>query len=223
MTLGKPQKVFFDWDGTLVDSFGFLHAAHNYARQQLGIDPFTIEDFSEYFGQPREILYVKIYGDKGEEAKKHFEHYVANNHIEGLHPIDGAEDVLKRLQALDIPCGVVTNKKRSLVEAEIESFGWTPYFDVLVGAADAANDKPSPDPLLLAIERSEQTLVNAQIWFVGDTDNDTACSNAVGSKTILILDEEKEAKTYSKILGKFNIDLHVRNCNKFLEFLLQYD
>lgn len=223
MTLTKPQKVFFDWDGTLVDSFAFLHAAHSHARKELGIPDFSLEEFGQYFGQPREILYVKLYGERGEEAKKHFEYFVTENHIEGLKAIDGAEEVLKRLHTLGVPCGVVTNKKRTLVEAEIENFGWSEYFDILIGAADAENDKPSPDPLLMAIDRSKQELVHDQVWFVGDTDNDTACSNAAGTKTILILDEEKEPETYSKILGTFNIDLHVQNCKKFQEFLLQYD
>ena len=223
MTLVIPQKVFFDWDGTLVDSFLFLHAAHNYARQQLGIEPFAVEEFEGYFGQPREILYVKIYGDQSEEAKTHFEHYVRSNHLDGLHPIDGALEVLQTLEKLNIPCGVVTNKKRTLVEAEIKAFGWSDYFDVLIGAADAANDKPSPDPLLMAMDRSTQVLDTEQVWFVGDTDNDTACSNAVGTKTILILDPVKEHKKTEEILGNYHIDLHVSDCKKFHEFLLQYD
>ncbi|MBL4804758.1 MAG: HAD family hydrolase [Alphaproteobacteria bacterium] len=222
MTLPKPKIVFFDWDGTLVDSFGFLHAAHNYARKALGIPAFTLEDFAQHFGKPREMLYVKIYGDQGEEAKKHFEEYVTEHHVSHLKPLEGAEEVLQLLKHMKIPCGVVTNKKRAIVEAEIENFEWGKYFDVVVGAADAANDKPAPDPLLLGISRAEKGLEPQDVWFVGDTENDTACSNAVGSKTILILDKEKEAEKATHILGNYDIDLHLPNCKKFHEFLLQY-
>ncbi len=222
MTLAKPKRVFFDWDGTLVDSFGFLHAAHNYARKALGIHAFTLEDFAQHFGKPRETLYVKLYGDQREEAKKHFEEYVTKHHVEHLKPLDGAEEVLQVIKHIGIPMGVITNKKRTLVEAEVKAFGWDHFFDVLVGAGDAANDKPSPDPLLLGLAKAEGEVDHQDVWLVGDTENDTACSNEAGCKTILILSEEKEPEKVGHILGNYDVDLHLPNCKKFHEFLLQY-
>lgn len=220
MTLPKPKAVFFDWDGTLVDSFAFLHAAHNYTRKQFDLMPFSLEDFGGYFGQPREKLYAEIYGVENiETAKTHFEHYVYSNHKEGLKPLNGALEVLEVLRDLAVPCGVVTNKKRDLVEAEIKNYSWDHFFISVVGAGDAEEDKPSSAPLLLAIEKSGLDFDFDDIWFVGDTDNDLGCANSAQVKTILIHDGPKSAD----LLEKYKVHLHQKNCSEFARFLLQYD
>lgn len=143
--LQRPEAVFFDWDGTLVDSFAFLHAAHNHTRGQLGIAPFTLEDFRGYFGQPREQLYAELYGSENVDAAKgHFESYVMAHHKEGLKPVKGAQALLKTLYDMGVPCGVVTNKKKDLVEQEIINYDWGDFFISVVGAGEAEADKPSP-------------------------------------------------------------------------------
>ena len=217
--LRQPEAVFFDWDGTLVDSFGLLHAAHNHTRAELGFDSFSIEEFEGYFGQPREILYAKLYPDKMDEAKKHFEAYVLNNHIDGLKPMSGAGVLLELLYKMQIPCGVVSNKKRTLIEAEIASYGWEKCFVSVVGAGEASVDKPSSEPLKLAVSRSGLNVGMENIWFVGDTDNDVLCSDAAGSVTVLIA-SKNQAKP---LLEKYKIHLHCNNCSELYEFLLQYE
>lgn len=218
MSLPKPNAVFFDWDGTLVDSFAFLHAAHNYAQGQLGLPLMQLEEFSGYFGQPREKLYVKIYGDKGEEAKKHFETYVFENHTTGVQALAGAQDLLQAFYDLDIPCGVVSNKKRGLIEAEIKNFGWDDFFVTVVGAGDADADKPSGAPLLHGAKKAGFNFPMDTIWLVGDTDNDLLCAEEAGAVSILI---ETGAKA-ADLLEKHKVDLHKNNCTEMVEFLLQY-
>jgi phosphoglycolate phosphatase len=216
--LKKPEAVFFDWDGTLVDSFRFLHAAHNHVRGILEIEPFTLEVFEGYFGQPREKLYKELYGEHMEEAKKHFEAYVFANHLAGLVPMDGAQDLLEQLHRMGIPCGVVTNKKGSFVVKEIENFGWGKFFKSVVGAAEASADKPSPAPLFMAVERAEIFCDMANVWFVGDTDNDLACARDAGAVQVLVAAE----RDYTKLSKVFDIGLHRENCAALRDFLLQY-
>lgn len=216
--LSMPKAIFFDWDGTLVDSFAFLHAAHNHTRQKLGFADVTIEEYHRYFGQPRDTLYNHLYEGYVEEAKQCFEDYVFKNHISGLKPIDGAEGILKLLQELDVVCGVVSNKKGNLIEAEIAHYGWGDYFQSVVGAGEAAEDKPSPEPLLLAIHKAGIDIAMRDLWFVGDTDNDLICSNTVNAITVLI---RAEAESID-LLEKYEVHLHRNNCRELYEFLLQY-
>jgi phosphoglycolate phosphatase len=214
-----PKAVFFDWDGTLVDSFKFLHGAHNHVRGVLGIAPFSLEVFEGYFGQPREKLYRELYGDHMEEAKTHFEAYVFANHLKGLSPTVGAQALLEQLHAMGIPCGVVTNKKGSFVVKEISNFGWERFFVSVVGAAEAQADKPSPAPLWLAVKRAGIVEDMGNIWFVGDTENDLACARDAGAVSILIAGN-KENERFSK---EFDIGLHRETCADLRDFLLQYD
>lgn len=214
----KPQAVFFDWDGTLADSFEFLYAAHSHVCRTLGRAVFSLTAFEGYFGQPREKLYRELYGEHMEEARTHFERYVLDNHLAGLKPAKGAEALLSTLRALEIPCGVVSNKKRNLIEAEIENFGWKDFFLSVVGAGEAKEDKPSPAPLHLAMERAGLSLPTAHIWFIGDTDNDLICGDKAGCVTVLV---ERKA-VYDKLSVVHRVDLHRNNCSELNEFLLQY-
>ncbi|MCC6597423.1 MAG: HAD family hydrolase [Alphaproteobacteria bacterium] len=214
----EPHAVFFDWDGTLADSFLFLHSAHNHVCKALGRPAFDLKAFEGYFGQPREKLYKELYGEKMEEARTHFEHYVLNNHLAGLKPAHGAEDLLKTLYDRRIPCGVVSNKKRNLIEAEIKNFGWDDFFISIVGAGEAEADKPSPAPLLLAVERANlMNIPMKNMWFVGDTDNDLLC--AIGAECVTVLIERDHV--YEKFSKQHHIDIHRNNCADLNALLLQ--
>ena len=218
--LSKPKAIFFDWDGTLVDSFAFLHAAHNHTRAQFGMGQFTLEEFSGYFGQPREKLYTEIYGVENiETAKGHFETFVFANHIEGLKPMVGAPALIEGLSGTDVLCGVVTNKKRELVEAEIKNYGWDEVFVSVVGAGEAEADKPSAAPFLLALERAGLSGSDLNdVWFVGDTDNDLACANEAGAPAVLVTNGDD----VTDLLAEYNVALCLENCAELLEYLLQY-
>lgn len=218
-TITLPKAVFWDWDGTLADSIDFLHGAHNHVRSIFGKGVFTREEFSQYFGQPREKLYREIYGaDKIEDAKKHFETYVYANHHQ-IKAIPDAQKTLQTFHDLNIPMGVVTNKKGELVAREITNHGWDDYFITTIGAGEAEADKPSPAPLLLALEQSGLGLQPQDIWYVGDTDNDLGCAAAAGSKAIFILNDEPEPE----YLKEYQPLLTFKNHNAFTDFLLQCD
>jgi len=43
----KYTSIFFDWDGTLVNSLGVIVKAHNHVRVAFGLEPWEMID---YFG-----------------------------------------------------------------------------------------------------------------------------------------------------------------------------
>jgi len=216
--LNGIKAVFWDWDGTLVDSFAFLHKTHNHVRSQFGMEGFTLEEFDGYFGKPREILYNNIYGaDNVEEAKSHFESFVVEHHGE-IKPMMGAERLLEVFVGLGLPMGVVTNKKGVLVRKEITNHGWDHYFTCeTVGAGDASEDKPSSAPLMLALEKSGLEIEPHEILFVGDTENDVLCAHGAGAKIAFI---EEDLKKH-EIAKQYEALLMFRNCDEFSDYLLQ--
>ena len=211
------KAIFWDWDGTLVDSFSFLHKTHNHVRGKFGMPTFSIEEFGHYFGKPREKLYRDIYGaDNIEQAKEYFEAFVLANHHE-IQPMEGAQKLLETLSDLGLPMGIVTNKKGPLVSKEIINHGWNHHFIVTIGAGEAEEDKPSPKPLLLALEKSGLDIQPHEVLFVGDTENDVLCAHHADAKIAFIEDDcEKHA-----IAKEYNALLIFRNCNEFTDFLLQ--
>lgn len=179
MNIVKPQAVFFDWDGTLVDTFSFLQAAHNDVMSSLGLTEIDRPDwFSSYFGKSRDFIYGSLYGDKRLEAMALFEKFVEEQRKAFLKPIEGAHEFLSLLQEQGVPACVVSNKKTGFIHAEIQLLRWEGYFEAVIGAGDASADKPSCAPFWLAKERSGIAASPEAIWFIGDTEADLACAQS---------------------------------------------
>lgn len=212
----SPKAIFLDWDGTLVDSYDVLERAHNHTRQTLGFGPLPEGAFAGYFGKPRDLLYNALYPGKFDEAKAEFETFYKANHLEGITILPGVQSLLETISRAGIPCGVVTNKKADFIREEIRHLGWMDFFSAVVGAGDAAADKPSAAPLLRAIELSSTPMPLDSVFMVGDTENDLLCAANAGCRSVLIapLDAQKA------VLDVCPADFIFNNCRKFEEFLL---
>lgn len=215
-----PKAIFFDWDGTLVDSYQLLLEAHNYARERIGLPVFSYEGFKPYFGKPRDYLYQAIYGDDQEAARAYFEEFVVKNHVDYLNPVEGAQALLETVEKLGITAGVVSNKKGAFIRQEITHYGWDKYFSVILGSGEAAEDKPSSAPLVMAIEKTKLSLDYLDykdIWYVGDTDIDMLCAENTGVQAILV----HEQGTQSDLAKQYNPLMAIENCFILEQFLLQ--
>ncbi|MGB4058286.1 MAG: HAD family hydrolase [Alphaproteobacteria bacterium] len=211
-----PEAIFFDWDGTLVDSYEFLKGAHDHVRQTLGLPPFQGDEFRNYFGHPREKLYTELYGDHIESAKTLFGDYVVKNHVAQLKPMPGADQMLKICEGLGFTLGVISNKKAEYLHLEIKSLGWEGRFVTVMGAGDAAQDKPAPDPLLKAVA-SCGGIPMERVWYVGDTDVDLKCAQSAGCASIFIAHHDK-SEEWIKLYKPLLI---FKDCRGLGDFLLQ--
>jgi phosphoglycolate phosphatase-like HAD superfamily hydrolase len=81
--------------------------------------------------------------------------------------------------------GVVSNKKSAILNDEINFIGWQSYFDTIIGSGDAPADKPSPEPLNLALKRMA-LVPSLTIWFIGDSPVDWACAQQSGCRPFSI-------------------------------------
>jgi phosphoglycolate phosphatase len=213
----KPKSIFFDWDGTLVDSFEFLERAHNHVRAIYGMGPFAPGEFRGYFGMPRQMLYTKIYGDDWESARAHFEEYVDKNHMKLIKPLPGAEELVDALRTLKIKSGIVSNKKNRFVTREVEKLGWTDVFPILVGSGDAAQDKPEPAPLLLALSKAGLEKSAGEVFYVGDSETDAKCAQAVGCP-LIIIDYEGRARSW---VAPYEPVAVFNDCPEFAKYLFE--
>ncbi len=210
-----PKAVFWDWDGTITDSYRFLNDAHNHTLAFLGFPPLDEGEYSKYFGEPRETIYPAIYKEKSEQAINVFSDYVLKNSHK-VKTIDDVETILSFFYEKNITMGVVSNKRAVLIEKEIEHLGWGNYFSVLVGAGDAVKDKPSSAPLQLAIEKTGANLFPEEIWFIGDTENDLACSHGIGGHSIFL----EGVENTEKLIEKYNPLISFENYSQLRDILV---
>lgn len=185
MSLPRPRAVIFDWDSTLIDAWPAIGAALNATLIAMGHEPWSDAETRLRVRESMRDSFPKLFGARWTEARDVF--YASYNacHIDHLVALEGAADALAALTAQGIYLGVVSNKRGDLLRREAEHLGWTPHFGRLVGAGDAARDKPDPAPVLMALEPAG-LLPGREVWFVGDTGIDMACARNAGCVPVLV-------------------------------------
>lgn len=183
----KYTSIFFDWDGTLVNSLGVIVKAHNHVRVAFGLEPWEMVDYFGTASQSARDLYPKIYGDKAPDALKMVYAYLEENGRDQTQPLDGAVLLLDALREKNVTMGVVSNKSHHLLVEEIRHMGWDHYFAAIVGAGRAPKDKPNPEPLQLAIKEAGLPDDPAGLLYVGDTETDLRVAMGVGCASALLL------------------------------------
>lgn len=184
-----PKAVIFDWDNTLVDSWGTIQTALNMTFDDFGKERWTVEETKQRVARSLRDSFPALFGeDRWEDAKDSFYAHFQAIHLETLTPLDGAHDLLCALRDNGTYVGVVSNKNGDFLRKEADHLGWTGFFGKIVGATDAARDKPAPDPVHLAMGDSSAVQYE-NLWFVGDSVVDIQCARNVGATAILIGDE----------------------------------
>lgn len=184
------KAIIFDWDGTLVDTCGLILDAHNHVRSYMGEKPWTMDDFMGRPSQSAREYYPKIYGNRSDEAQKILYAYVEEHHLTYLKPMKFSEEVLTFIDEKKIPIGIVSNKRHDTLKTEIKAMGWEQYFQSVVGAGHAEKDKPSPDPLLLAIRKINASISPDDILYIGDTETDLLCAQNAKCPVALVQTEK---------------------------------
>lgn len=205
--MNLPKAVFFDWDGTLVESLNFLHMAHNHVRSHFGLTAYSFDEFKENMRFSSRQLYPVVYGDKADEAMDILAQFMNDNHLKNIQLIDGAIELLESLHKAGIPMGVVSNKRQSFLTREIAHLGWGPYFKSVVGAGIAPRDKPEADPLVMALDQAGLK-PGPEVLYIGDTETDLLCAGAAGCTVAFLY----HAQSDNPLIQKYNPSYSAKNC-----------
>jgi phosphoglycolate phosphatase len=184
-TARRPRALLFDWDSTLVDNWPSIEEAINTTLVAMGHAPWTAAETRARVRESMREAFPRLFGDRWEEARRIFYETITARHLDHLRPLPGAGELLAELSAAGFYLGVVSNKTGTLLRREAAHLGWDRVFGRIVGAGDAARDKPDPAPVLLALEGSGLA-PSEEIWFVGDTAIDMVCARNAGCLPVLV-------------------------------------
>ena len=181
----RPQAIVFDWDNTLVDTWETIHQALNTTLLAMGHPPWTLAQSKERVRLSLRDSFRVMFQERWEDARKiYLEAYLAV-HIERLAILPGIVELLDELRGRGYYLAVVSNKTGSVLRAEAEHLGWSRYFGRLVGATDAAADKPDAAPVHLALADSG-IVAGRNVWLVSDTAIDMQCALNAGCRPVLL-------------------------------------
>jgi phosphoglycolate phosphatase len=181
--MSRPLVLLWDWDNTLVDGWAGIAAALNAAFTAFGHPLWTVEDTRKRVRVSLRESFPVMFGDRWEQARGVFFAALTHQHLDHVSPMTGVPDVLEAAAAW--PQGVVSNKAGDFLRREVAHLGWERFFGAVIGAGDAAADKPDPAPLHLALAQLGRT-ADPSVWYMGDTALDMQAARAAGVTAVLI-------------------------------------
>lgn len=181
----RPSVLLFDWDNTLVDGWAGITAALNAAFAAFGHPAWSVQDTRNRVRVSLRESFPVMFGDRWTEARDIFYRTLASQHLAHLATMPGVPALLADCRAW--PLGVVSNKAGPFLRREVTHLGWDHLFGPVIGAGDAAADKPAPDPILLALSRMGRS-PDRTVWYVGDTALDMRSARAAGVTAVLLGD-----------------------------------
>lgn len=178
---GHTRGIVFDFDGTLVDSYPLIEAAFAHVMRTHKLDARARDLFRRSRGLPLPEQMRLVAPDIWEDLVATYRSVdVTLGHAQVFR---GIPTLLGKLHRAGAPMGVVSCKRRALIEAELEAAGLRKYFDVVIGFEDVTPPKPAPDPLIAAIARLSLKRINT--IYVGDSMVDLETGRAARVKTVL--------------------------------------
>ncbi len=186
---GLPDGcVLFDLDGTLLDTAPDFCAVLQTMTQEMGTAPIPESRVRQTVSNGARALVEMAFGTRPDEPR--FEPLLErlltlygqqiNASRSALYP--GMDELLRYLEAQQIPWGVVTNKAVRFSAPLLEAMALHARCSVLICPDHVTRSKPDPEPLFLACQRLGRQA--AAGIYVGDHERDISAGRAAGMYTV---------------------------------------
>ena len=192
----KFQLYLFDFDGTLFDTLPSSKYVFRKAYENIGFQ-FSEDDVLGFTREPIPDSYARLGApkEKFDSFMEDIEKYVNSQESVNLTGIyDDTYDTIIDLRMDEADLGIVTSNNVPHVRDILKKFDMQKdFFAVLVGNREAPNPKPSPEPILKALEMIGYKGDKKDVCYVGDSLND--CISAVNAGIVpILLDRDGEYK-----------------------------
>ena len=181
------NAVFFDLDGTLIDSKADLCATVNHVRRDLGLAELPQDDVIKHVGRGARHLLATAIPEKSGDVDSLMEVFMARygeHMLESVTLYPGVRSTLETLADRGWLLGINTAKPSFAVHAILEKFGLARLFgNAVVAGGDCAEMKPSALPLMECASRMRGHRLSSCDWMVGDNWTDLDCAKNGGIKS----------------------------------------
>ncbi len=177
------RAVFFDVDGTLLDTLDAWVAAFDSGLGAVGSRAMTGREGARWIGTPIETVYADrcgLSGDVLRNAVREFQRSEAASLSGGVRAFPGIAEMLASLDGWSL--AVLTNKRTDTTRTALRLAGMLEAFSLVLGGDAVTRKKPAPDPVLQAA--GALRVPAAACAVVGDTENDVLAGRAAGAVTI---------------------------------------
>ena len=186
--------IFFDLDGTLVDTAEDFVFTINRMLREHNLAPLEPEQIRKNVSAGSRFLMQMAFklppGIKLQQKKEAFLK-LYNQHIRNeqretastLYP--GIQELLNELEERQMPWGIVTNKPRPYALLILDQLGILDRSHTLVCPDDVKYAKPDPEPLFLACDQTR--CIPGKSIYIGDHSRDIEAGRKAGMHTVAAL------------------------------------
>lgn len=181
--------VFFDLDGTLIDSFEGVTKSVQYALKKLGQPEKTQEQLRCFIGPPLRDqfkTYCNITEERANEAVVFFRERYQDVGWKECTLIDGAREILEQLSSNGIKSVLATSKLEYSARRVLDYYDIAKYFSFVSGSqpdATRTNKNEVIDYALQALDIKD----TSRVLMVGDRYHDIVGARACGIKCAAVL------------------------------------
>ena len=185
--MAKYTAVFFDLDGTLVDTAPDLGFALNTLLQQEGHAPIHHDLIRPEASNGSAGLLALGFGIAADDAnylllQQRFIKLYQDNITRESNLFSGMAEVLNQLENAKLPWGIITNKPAFLTNPLVEQLGLAKRAACVVSGDTTAHSKPHPAPMLYACELTSQAPENC--LYIGDAARDIEAGKNANMATL---------------------------------------
>jgi 2-phosphoglycolate phosphatase len=176
------RAVIFDLDGTLADTFDLIVVAWNAALTPITGKTYSDADVISRFGIPDPaMIRAELDGPAGDAAVEAY--HVSYEKEHGIvKPFPGITEMLQSLRERNVPLALCTGKGIRSARITLKALGWSEMFNAVVTGEDVKEQKPAPEPLLMAAKTLAVSPHDCA--FVGDSPADIGAGQAAGMLTV---------------------------------------
>jgi len=199
------ELLVFDWDGTLVDSVGWIVESLNFAARDLGFDEPTDRLARSVIGLSLDRAMGTLFPQAGpSEIESLMAAYQRHYNSQTLGPealFDGVPDMLDALRGAGYKLAVATGKTRQGLDHAMRSTGAATWFDATRAAGETAS---KPDPLMLLQLMEELDAPPERTLMVGDSAHDMQMARNANIDAVGVFcgaDDRDQILSFGPLLG----------------------
>lgn len=183
----RYPTVLFDFDGTLVDSVRLIVESFHHTMREHGHEPRPDAFWIAGLGTPLRVVFRGFTDDAAvvQRMIATYRQWNFAHHDATVRAYPSAVEAVRAVKRRGSRLGIVSSKNRDGLERGLALCGFDGLFDELVTSDDLEASKPSPEPVLLALERLGAS--PGRTLFVGDSPHDIAAGRDAGTETAACL------------------------------------
>lgn len=174
------KAAFFDFDGTLADSFAAITASTNFVRAHYGLPPLAEAEVRQYVGYGLTHLMADLVPNAPvDEAVARYREHHGRVMVAETRLMPGVAEAIPELARRGLKLGVCSNKRVEFTRELVGALGLSAFFACVLGPDDVGQRaKPDPAMLLEGLKRLEVSAGEAV--YVGDMIVDVQTARAAG-------------------------------------------